>query len=130
MIKESSFINELMTTPISSDCLNSTLLMAVQSGDTNRVGKLILYGATNIDEALTESHKSQQHSVTITLLIIKASMDNDRIFLLKLYGENVQGHKSKIRLTEDDLDAIMCKNQFQINTPRHITYIIYELISE
>ena len=78
------------------------MLVAVQSGDPSSVSKLILYGATNIDMALTESRKEKQYAVTAALLIIKAAIENDRILVLKLYGENVPVQKTKIPLTEED----------------------------
>ena len=108
-----------MTTPISIKCINSALLIAVQSGDPNGVSKLILYGATNVDTALAESHKLQEHAVTVTLLIIKASLVDDSILVLRLYGENVQGMKTNVCLTDDDLNMLqanMCNNQSHINT--------------
>ena len=97
-------LNELLKTPLNlleDDCINSALLAAVESGSPSNAGKLILRGATNIDTALAKSRKEKQYAVTAALLIIKAAIENDRIFVLKLYGENVQGD-TKIPLTEED----------------------------
>ena len=80
-------------------CLNHALLAAVESGNPANLGKLILRGATNVDVALVKSRNLQQHAVTAALLIIKAAMEDDRILVLKLYGENVQGQQTKIPLT-------------------------------
>ena len=83
------------------DYLNATLLAAVESGSPSATYKLILHGATNLDEALTKSRKLEKPTVTAALLIIKAAIVNDRILVMKLYGENVQG-EMKIPLTEED----------------------------
>ena len=97
-------LGELLKTPLDQleeDCLNSALLAAVENGSPSNPMKLILRGAANIDEALAKSRDLKQHAVTAALLIIKAAMVNDRILVLKLFGENVQG-ETKIPLTEDD----------------------------
>ena len=86
---------------LEDDYLNSALLAAVESGSSSVTNKLIFHGATNVDEALAKSRKLKQHEVTAALLIIKAAMENDRILVMKLYGENVQG-ETKIPLTEED----------------------------
>ena len=99
-IKEYNFIR-LLKTSIDNKCIDSAMLVAVNSGDPSNIGKLIFYGATNIDTALAESCQLKQYAVTATLLIIKAAIENDRILVLKLYGENVNGD-TKIPLTEED----------------------------
>ena len=87
-------------------------MAAVESGNHGNVGKLIIRGASNIDQALEESRRLRKHVITAALLIIKAAMENDRILVLKLYGENVQGVDTKIELTEEDdlakLQHIVC----------------------
>ena len=97
-------LNELLKRPrnlLEDDCNNNALLAAVESGSPSNVSKLILHGATNIDTALAKSRGEKHYAVTAALLIIKAAMENDRILVLKLYGENVQGD-TKIPLTEED----------------------------
>ena len=84
------------------DCLNSALLAAVENGTPNNPMRLILCGATNIDEALAKSRNLKQHKVTAALLIIKAAMVNDRILIIKLYGGNIHGQETKIPLTRED----------------------------
>ena len=97
------------------------MLAAVESGNPANVGKLILRGATNVDVALAKSRNLQQHAVTAALLIIKAAMEDDRILVLKLYGENVQGQQTKIPLTEEDnlkeLQEAMSSNNFKTVIP-------------
>ena len=68
----------ILKEPLWESFLNLALLIAVQSGDSNSVSKLILYGATNFDMALAESCKFKQSIVTATLLLIKAAMENIR----------------------------------------------------
>lgn len=86
-----SNLNELLKTPqnqLESDCINRALLTAVRCGNSNNVGKLILRGAANIEEALEESKRLQQYNVTATLLIIKAAYENDTALIQKVYGES------------------------------------------
>ena len=69
---------------LEDDCINKALLVAVESGSPSNAGKLILRGATNIDDALAKSRKEKQYAVTAALLIIRAAIENDRILVLKL----------------------------------------------
>ena len=98
---EGSCLNELLVTPVRDDCVNSALLAAVSNNNLNSIHYWTFCGATNIDNALAKSRKEKQYAVTAALLIIKAAIENDRILVLKLYGENVQGD-TKISLTEED----------------------------
>ena len=119
-------LNELLKTPLNlleDNCINHALLAAVESGSPSNVGKLILRGATNIDEALAKSRKEKQHAVTATLLIIEAAIENDKILVLKLYGENVN-EDTKIPLTEEDdlaeLQAAVATNNIKTVVPIEI----------
>ena len=110
-------LNELLKKPLNlleDDCINNALLAAVESGSPINAGKLILHGATNIDDALAKSRKEKQYAVTAALLIIKAAIENDRILVLKLYGENVQGDTKIPLIEEDNLEqlqaAVACGN--------------------
>ena len=97
-------INELLKTPLDQledDCINQALLIAVENGSCSNAGKLLLRGATNIDQALEESRRLQQILVTASLLVIKAAMKNDHALLMKLYGEPTQ--ESSTSLIEDNL---------------------------
>ena len=84
------------------NCFNYALIAAVVSGRHRNVTHLILHGASNIDKALEESRRLQRHAVTVTLLIIKAAIENDQILILKLYGEDVHRLPTIIPLTEED----------------------------
>ena len=97
------------------------MLATVESGNPANVGKLILCGATNVNVALVKSRNLQQHAVTAALLIIKAAMEDDRILVLKLYGENVQGQQTKIPLTAEDnlkeFQAALSSKNFKMVIP-------------
>ena len=118
-------LNKLLKTPLEDKFINSALLITVKRGDLNNAGKLILNGATNIEIALAESRKLKQHTVTAALLIIIAAMENDRILVLKLYGENVQGQETKIPLTEEDdlteLQAVVATSNISTVIPIEIS---------
>ena len=122
-VKGYNFIR-LLKTSIDNKCVDSAMLVAVNSGDPSNIGKLILYGATNIDVALAESRQLKQITVTAALLIFKAAIENDRILLLKLYGENVNGD-TKILLTEEDdlavLQAAVAINNIRTAVPIEIS---------
>ena len=104
---DTSNLNELLKTPqnqLESNCINRALLAAVHSSNSSNVGKLILRGATNIDEALEESKRLQKHVVTATLLIIKASLVNDISLVKALYGEEASSQYDE--LLGPDVDQI------------------------
>ena len=95
-------LDRLLKEPLQENFIDSAMLLAmVNGGDPRTVSRLILFGATSTDYALAKSRKEKQYAVTAALLINKAAMENDRILVLKLYGENVQGD-TKIPLTEED----------------------------
>ena len=117
-----------MKTPLNQleeKCIDHALIAAVESGNHSNVGKLILRGASNIDKALEESRKLRKYAVTAALLIIKAAMENDRILVLKLYAENVQGLDTKIPLTEEDdineLQRVVCNHTIKTVVPIEIS---------
>ena len=101
------------------------MLAAVESGNPTNVGKPILHIATNVDVALVKSCNLQQHAVTATLLIIKAAMDDGRILVLNLYGENMQGKQTKITLTAEDnlkeFQAVLSSNNFKTVIPSELS---------
>ena len=121
-------LGDLLKTPLNQledNCLNLALLAAVENGSPVNPMKLILRGATNIDEALAKSRVIKQYAVTAALLIIKAAMVNDRILVIKLYGENVQGQETKIPLTREDnlakLQAAVSSNGIKTVIPIEIS---------
>ena len=120
-------LNELLKTPLNlleDNCIDQALLAAVDSGSLCNAEKLILCGAGNIDEALTKSRKEKQYTVTAALLIIKTAIENDKILVLKLYGENINGD-TKIPLTEEDdlseLKAAVATNNIKTVVPIEIS---------
>ena len=123
-----SNLDKLLKTPLNQleeNCLDHALLAAVEVGNHNSVGKLILCGASNIDKALEESRKRRKYVVTATLLLVMAAMENDRILVLKLYCEVVQGLDTKIPLTKEDdlaeLQHAMCNNTVKTVIPIEIS---------
>ena len=117
-------LDRLLKEPLQENFIDSAMLVAVGIGDHSSVSRLILFGATSIDTALAKSRKGKQYAVTAALLIIKAAMENDRILVLKLYGENVQGD-TKIPLTEEDnlevLQAAVASNNIWTVVPIEIS---------
>ena len=117
-------LDRLLKEPLQENFIDSAMLVAVGIGDPSSVSRLILFGATSTDYALAKSRKGKQYAVTAALLIIKAAMENDRILVLKLYGENVQGD-TKIPLTEEDnleeLQAVVASNNIWTVVPIEIS---------
>ena len=121
-------LGELLKTPpnqLEDDCLNFALLAAVENGSPNNPMKLILRGATNIDEALAKSRNLKKHKVTAALLIIKAAIVNDRILVIKLYGGNIRGQETKVPLLREDnfveLQAAVSSNSIKTVIPIEIS---------
>ena len=122
-------LNDLLMVPfehLEGNCLDRALIIAVEKGNLTNVGKLILRGASHIDEALRESRRLQKHAVTAMLLLIKAAVDNDQHLVLKLYGEDLQGLDTKTQLTEDDddlaeLQRIVCSQIIKTVVPIEIS---------
>ena len=120
-------LNELLKTPLNQledKCIDHALMAAVESGNYSSVGKLILCGASNIDKALEKSRRLRKHVVTAALLIIMAAMEDDKILILKLYGENVKGVDNKIPLVDEDniadLQRIICSYTIKTVVPIEI----------
>ena len=92
--------------------MENALVAAVRCSTVSNVGKLILRGASCIEEALRESRRLQRHAVTAFLLIMKAAKEN---------GEDLQGLETKIQLTEDDdlseLQRFVCSETIKTVIP-------------
>lgn len=69
------------------DCLNRALLAAVRNNNHVIVGKLVLVGARNMEEALTVAREEHKHHSRGMLLLGKAAQENDIALLRKLFGE-------------------------------------------
>ena len=65
------------------------------SRDNNaNIGKLIIKGATNIDEALELAKRERKHNARAILLLVIAAIKNDRNLVLRLFGEPVPSPKA------------------------------------
>ena len=87
--KDGNGLNDLLrgNPDLESDCLSRALTAAVKKGNHFNVGKLVIKGATNIDEALELSKQLRQHAARAMLLLVKAASTNDHNLVLKLFGE-------------------------------------------
>ena len=117
-------LNQLLKVPIvnlEDNCLDHALIAAVRNGNLSNIGKVILRGASHIDEALAEGRRLLKHDVTALLLIIEAAIANDLNVVLKLYGVDIQGVDTEVKLTESDdlaeLQHIVCSQTFQTVVP-------------
>ena len=72
---------------LESDCLTRALMAAVHIGSHINVGKLIVNGALNIEEALSLSIEEKKHPITAVLLLAVAAIEGDRSQIRKLFGE-------------------------------------------
>ena len=82
-------LNELLHVQVDyleSFCLEKALIAAVEAGNHFNVGKLVVKGATNIDDALKKSIELRKHDVRAMLLLVIAAKENDKDLVLKLFG--------------------------------------------
>ena len=73
------------------DCLKRALRAAVENDSHFNVGKLIVKGASNIDECLKFSKDNHKPHARAMLLLVKAAQDGNRNLVLKLFGEPAPG---------------------------------------
>ncbi len=71
---------------LEQNCLERALLAAVRVGNHFNVGKLVVKGAKNVDDALKLSAELKQHDARAMLLLVKAAQFNDKDLVLKLFG--------------------------------------------
>ena len=72
------------------DCLIRALLAAVGNDNHFNIGKLIVKGAPNIDEALTLSVQEGKPHARAMLLLVKAATRGDRNLVLQLFADTSQ----------------------------------------
>lgn len=71
---------------LEKNCLERALTAAVRNGNHFNVGKLVVKGATNVDDALRLSAELKRHEARAMLLLVKAAQNNDKDLVLKLFG--------------------------------------------
>ena len=71
-------------------CLEKALLAAVEMGNHFNVGKLVVKGATNVEDALKRAKELRQHDARAMLLLVIAAQSNDKDLVLKLFGAPTQ----------------------------------------
>ena len=71
---------------LEKNCLERALIAAVRRGNHFNVGKLVVKGATNVDEALELATQLKKHKARAMLLLVKAAQTNDKDLVLKLFG--------------------------------------------
>ena len=87
--KDGPGLNDLLrgNPDLEADCLPRALIAAVMKGSHLIIGKLVIKGARNIDEALELAKQMKQHAARAMLLLVKAAMTDDHNLVLKLFGE-------------------------------------------
>lgn len=78
-------------------CLERALMAAVHVGNHLNVGKLVIKGARNVQEALSDSKRLKKHEVRAMLLLIIAAQTNDMDLVLKLFGAPTQKATEHVR---------------------------------
>ena len=81
------------------DCLARALLVAVRSDNHFNIGKLIVKGAPNIDEALALSVQEGKPHARAMLLLVKAATRGDRNIVLQLFGDFSQRDSGELQDT-------------------------------
>lgn len=93
---------------LEKDCLERALRAAVTTGNHFNVGKLIVKGASNIDEALTQAVEEKKYHAIAMLLLVIAAIKGSRPLILKLFGEssNVVPLPDGVIILEDDMREV------------------------
>ena len=79
---------------VEEGCLERALVVAVEKDNYSNVGKLIVAGAQNVEEALALSQRLQAHHARGLLLMVVAAMNNDKELISILFGELTCSHVS------------------------------------
>ena len=70
------------------DCLNRALVAAVKNDNHFNVGKLVVKGASNLEECLQMSRDEKKPHARAMVLMIKAAMEGNQALIRKLFGES------------------------------------------
>ena len=81
------------------DCLIRALLAAVRNDNHFNIGKLIVKGAPNIDDALALSIEECKPHARAMLLLVKAATRGDQNLVLQLFGDPSQHDTSQFQDT-------------------------------
>lgn len=92
MEKNGDGLNDLLreNPELEPDCLSRALLAAVMRDNHSNIGKLVIKGAPNIEQALELAKKEGKHNARAILLLVTAAIKNDRSLILRLFGESGQ----------------------------------------
>ena len=71
------------------DTLDRALVAAVENGHHTNAAKLIIKGAKHTEKALELSKKLEKYNIQAMLLLLKAARTNDKLLVMKLFGETV-----------------------------------------
>lgn len=72
--------------PLEAGCLEKALLIATKNGNHLNVGRLIIRGATNLEEGLKLAIDLKKHSVTAILLLIQTARNSDKDLLYNIFN--------------------------------------------
>ena len=75
-------------------CLERALIAAVRNGNHFSVGKLVVKGATNVEDALQLSKEMKKHEARAMLLLVLAALKNDKDLILKLFSTSFENPTS------------------------------------
>ena len=82
---------QVNTEQLEPNCLNRALVAAVRNDNHFNVGKLIVKGASNIDECVKIAKEEHKPHARAILLLVRASIEGKRDLILKLFGEPAPG---------------------------------------
>lgn len=124
--KKDGNLDTLLSIPLSQlepDCLNRSLLAAVNTDNPSLIGDLVLRGATNVKEALAKSKKERKlHSMTM-LLMLTAVTNSDNFLITQLVDDVQPVHSLLANTPVNEIHQIITTDADFLNTPIEIAQV-------
>ena len=98
VLRNGDGLDELLSgdAELQEDCLPRALMLAVDRDDHVSIGKLVLKGASHIDDAFQLAKRTGKHNARALLHLVIAAINNDHNLVLRLFGESMSPEDSGI----------------------------------
>lgn len=85
--KLSELLRGLSLDDIENGCLENALLFAIRHNNHLNVGRLVMKGATNLDEGMKLSIDLKKHNAALMILLALIVKNNDKDLFVNLFDE-------------------------------------------